>query len=75
MFAMSVASLAVSMLGCVLYVSLFVSIASALISNAGIFGVELPADTVSKTVVFEFFTENNLFSYIGSLFGSGNANI
>ncbi len=58
-----------------LYVSLFVSIGSALISNSGLFGVELPQNTVESTVLFEFFNENNLFSYIGALFDSSSNTI
>ncbi len=58
-----------------LYVSLFVSVMSVLITNSGLFGMNLPQNTVESTVLFEFFSENNLFSYIGALFGSAESTI
>lgn len=59
-------------IGCVcafLYVSLFCAAASALLSNSELFGIVIPENIVENTVLFKFFTENNLFTYIGLLFG------
>lgn len=65
------------LIGCVcafLYVSLFCAAASVLLSNSELFGIVIPENTAKNTVLFKFFAENNLFTYIGLLFGEPGQN-
>ncbi len=56
------------------YVSLFCAAVAPLLSNSELFGIEIPESLVENTVLFKFFTENNLFTYIGSLFTDSTQN-
>ncbi len=57
-----------------LYVSLFCAVISPLLSNSELFGMDLPKDLTGNTVLFAFFSENNLFTYLGMLFSTGTQN-